>query len=107
MSVEVVAVRWSCWACDRTIITAPEQLPMDWFELPAPPWRAEHPPRYCCPDHAADGRKLHLGQWAALSGRTVEVSLEEYERVRRQLQDAAMHLDRLKLSAERASDREM
>jgi hypothetical protein len=107
LTVEVVAVRWFCWACDASVITAPERLPGDWFELPAPPWRAHHRSRFCCPDHAREGRDLHRRQWAKLRGQTVEVSVEEYERVRHELQQAAHQLDRLKLSAQRDGGREV
>lgn len=107
MGVEVVAVRWSCWACEATVITGPGSLPSDWFEWPAPPWRADNSPRHCCPDHAAEGRDLHRAQWGRVVGRTVEVSAEEYEAVRVALRGASHRLERLKLSAERASDRKM
>jgi hypothetical protein len=90
-----------------TVITAPGALPSDWFEWPPPPWRVQHAPRHCCPEHAADGRDLHGRQWAMFTDRSYEVSVEEFDRVRRELHDAASQLDRLKLSAQRASGQEM
>ncbi|HET8862321.1 MAG TPA: hypothetical protein VFM94_03625, partial [Solirubrobacterales bacterium] len=98
MSFEVVAVRWSCWACAATAITAPDRLPDGWFEWPAPPWRAHHEPRHACPDHAADALDLHRRQWAAQRGRTHAVSVEEYEAAKVALRHATFLLDRLKFS---------
>jgi hypothetical protein len=48
---------------------------------------------------------MHEGQWAMVRGRNLEVSAEDYERVRGELRQITFELDRLKLSAERASDR--
>lgn len=108
MGVEVVAVRYDCdWGCDATVVCAEGGLPSGWFEWPAPPWRSQHPPRYVCPEHASEARRLHGRQWAGLRGRTHVVSVEEYEDVKRALRHANWLLERLKFSGERADGREM
>jgi hypothetical protein len=104
-NVEVVAVRWSCCHCDRTVIGRPGSLPADWFEWPAPPWRSWDEPSFACPDHASEARRLHAAQWASLNGRQFSVSAEEYERVKQELRQVSALLDRLRNSGERASDR--
>lgn len=101
MSVEVVAVRWSCFACEMTAITAPHELPDDWFELVAPVWRAADPPRHYCPEHACEGRELDRRRRARYKGRTHVVSVEEYEAVRSAVARASKLLDQLKFSANR------
>jgi len=100
---EVVAVRWSCFSCDATVIAAPGELPSTWFEKPAPLWRAHHDPSYYCPDHADRGRDLHRRQIARYEKRTHVVSVEEYERTRQAIQRALALLDQLKFSGERAA----
>lgn len=107
MSVEVVAVRWSCWACEATVITGPDAMPEEWFEWSAPPWRAQHPPRHCCPDHTAEARRISRGQWAGSAGRTHVVSVAEYESVKVRLGQALHDLERLKFSGQRAGDLEV
>lgn len=98
MPVEVVAVRYSCDWCEWTAICREDELPTGWFEWPAPPWRSHSPPRYACPDHAAEARHLHRRQWAGVRGRSHVVSVEEYEAARVALRRATFLLDRLKFS---------
>lgn len=100
MSVDVVAVRWSCWACEATVITAPGLLPAEWFEWPPPPWRASHPPRHCCPDHAAYGRRLHRAQWARYESKTYVVAAVDYEVVKARAKQILHELELLKFSGQ-------
>lgn len=105
--MEVVAVRWSCFACEATVVGAPETFPAGWFELEAPVWRSQHAPRHYCVDHAEEGRDLQRRRRARYEGRIHMVSAEEYERVRNAVHTAVKMLDQLKLSGERATDREV
>lgn len=98
-------MRWSCSACDRTVVGRPGHLPDDWFECPAPPWRAWQESSFACPDHAADVRARHQAQWASIRGRELTVSADDYERVKGELAHALTLLDRLKVSAQGANDR--
>ncbi len=107
MTVEIVAVRWSCFSCEATAIAAPADLPRGWFEKPAPLWRGQHESRFYCPDHAERGRELHGRQLSAYAGRTHVVSVEEYETLKATVRQAAYLLDRLKFSGQRAADREI
>lgn len=106
MTREVVAVRYSCdLGCEWTAVAPPGKLPTGWFEWPAPPWRAHHRPRYCCPDHAAEGRRLAARQWAVISARQYAVSAADYETAKVALRHASFLLDRLRHSGERDGSR--
>ncbi|MEX2105931.1 MAG: hypothetical protein WD810_03430 [Solirubrobacterales bacterium] len=107
MAVEVVAVRWHCFVCETTAITAPEELPAKWFELQAPVWRSADRPRHYCPEHATEGLRLDRARRARYAGRTHVVSAEEYEAVKLAVRRAVVLLDRLKFSGERAAGREV
>lgn len=103
--MEIVAVRWSCFTCEATAVTAPGAIPDDWFELPAPVWRAAHPPRHYCPDHGDRGRDLQARRQAKYAAQTLDVSPEEFEAVRSELKRLTLRLDQLRFSAGRATDR--
>lgn len=107
MSCEVVAVQWSCASCDATAITAPGDPPENWFEMPAPVWRASNPPSHHCPEHAGEAREMHRRRQARFEGRTHVVSVEEFERVRSAIGQAVHLLEQLKFSGDRAAGREI
>ena len=107
LSVDVVAVRWSCFTCEATSIGPPDQLPPRWFELAAPPWRAAHPPRHYCGVHAERGRDLQRRRRAKYAASTLDVSPEQFEAVRSELKRVTVRLDQLRFSAGRATDREI
>lgn len=105
MPVEVVAVRYSCdLGCELTAVCAEGELPAGWYEWPAPPWRAHHPARFVCPDHAEEGKRLHRAQWAELEERRYVVTAADYEALRVALRQVVSQLDRLKFSGGRADD---
>jgi len=99
LTVEVVAVRWSCFVCEATVITPPDALPRDWLELEPPTWRAWHPPRHYCPDHAAEGRALRKARRAKYPD-WLQVDRDEYERTRAALRHALARLDGLRFTAD-------
>lgn len=104
MSVEVIAVRWECFSCEATAITAPEELPEHWYEQPPPEWRPADKPRHYCPEHAAKARRIQRGREARFAHRVHEVSVAEYESTKALLALALRRLEQLRYSGQRAGD---
>lgn len=107
MSVEIIAVRWECFTCAATAISAPEEMPSGWFELEAPPWRAHHPPSHYCEGCASRGESLQRRRRAKYGDGQVAREIAEFERVKGRLRALLHELERVRFSAQRAADREI